>query len=65
MTTNASPADTVDAHPRRWLALALLGTAQFMLILDVTVVAVALPQMTIDLGLSREAVTWVVAAYTL
>ncbi|GAA4971443.1 MFS transporter [Pseudonocardia tropica] len=36
-----------------------------MLILDVTVVAVALPQMGVDLGLSREAVTWVVAAYTL
>ena len=52
-------------HPRRWLALALLGTAQFMLILDVTVVAIALPQMGADLSLSREAVTWVVAAYTL
>ncbi|WP_277211650.1 MFS transporter [Isoptericola croceus] len=42
-----------------------MGTAQFMLILDVTVVAVALPQMTTDLDLSREAVTWVVAAYAL
>ncbi|MBY6482663.1 MFS transporter, partial [Rhodococcus sp. BP-266] len=36
-----------------------------MLILDVTVVAIALPQMGMDLALSREAVTWVVAAYTL
>ncbi|MGC5617643.1 MFS transporter [Georgenia sp. Z1491] len=52
------------AHPKRWLALGLLGTAQFMLILDVTVVAIALPQMGLDLNLSREAMTWVVAAYT-
>ena len=51
-------------HPKRWLALGLLGTAQFMLILDVTVVAIALPQMGLDLNLSREAMTWVVAAYT-
>lgn len=52
-------------NPKRWLALALLGTAQFMLILDVTVVAIALPQIGTDLSLSREALTWVVAAYTL
>lgn len=65
MTAHTTATAAVGAHPRRWLALALLGIAQFMLILDVTVVAVALPQMSIDLGLSREAVTWVVAAYTL
>lgn len=64
-TSEARPPTTAGAHPRRWTALALLGTAQFMLILDVTVVAVALPQMSLDLALSREAVTWVVAAYTL
>jgi EmrB/QacA subfamily drug resistance transporter len=49
----------------RWRALALLGVAQFMLILDVTVVAIALPHMGVDLGLSRETLTWVVSAYTL
>lgn len=65
MSTETSSERIVEAHPRRWLALALLGVAQFMLILDVTVVAVALPQMAADLNLSREAVTWVVAAYTL
>lgn len=65
MRAETPPAVSVGAHPRRWLALALLGAAQFMLILDVTVVAVALPQMTEDLNLSRAAVTWVVAAYTL
>ncbi|MBM0260317.1 MFS transporter [Micromonospora sp. 4G55] len=45
--------------------LALLGVAQFMLILDVTVVVIALPDIGADLGLQRETLTWVVSAYTL
>ncbi|MEV0899952.1 MFS transporter [Actinoplanes sp. NPDC049802] len=57
--------DTVTAHPLRWRILAFLGVAQLMLILDVTIVAIALPHMEIDLGLSRAAVTWTVSAYTL
>jgi EmrB/QacA subfamily drug resistance transporter len=64
-TAKTTPEASEGVHPKRWIALALLGTAQFMLILDVTVVAIALPQMGADLSLSREALTWVVAAYTL
>lgn len=64
MTTHPPSGTETSTFPQRWLALALLGTAQFMLILDVTVVAIALPQMEADLSLSREALTWVVAAYT-
>ncbi|TWD74782.1 EmrB/QacA subfamily drug resistance transporter [Kribbella amoyensis] len=56
---------TVAADPRRWRMLALLGIAQFMLILDVTVVAIALPHIGIELGLERDTLTWVVSAYTL
>ena len=56
---------TAAVDPRRWQMLALLGVAQFMLILDVTVVAIALPHIGADLALSREALTWVVSAYTL
>ncbi|MFE1546633.1 MFS transporter [Streptomyces sp. NPDC058718] len=52
-------------HPRRWTALALICAAQFMLILDVTVVNVALPSLSADLDLGRTALTWVVTAYTL
>ncbi|MCP2247345.1 DHA2 family efflux MFS transporter permease subunit [Lentzea aerocolonigenes] len=48
-----------------WWVLVLLSLAQFMVILDVTVVNVALPQMAIDLSLDRAALTWVVTAYTL
>lgn len=64
MASPISDTSATGAHPWRWLALGLLGTAQFMLILDVTVVAIALPQMEDDLDLSRVALTWVVAAYT-
>ncbi|MEU4512939.1 MFS transporter [Nonomuraea wenchangensis] len=48
-----------------WGVLVLLCLAQFMLIVDITVVQVALPSIGTDLGLGREALTWVVTAYTL
>src|SRR5215218_3382771 len=54
-----------SADPRRWKALAVLSLAQFMLILDLTVVNVALPDLGADLGLSRTAFTWVVSVYGL
>jgi EmrB/QacA subfamily drug resistance transporter len=57
--------ETVAADPRRWRVLTLLGIAQFMLVLDVTVVAIALPHIGTDLGLDRGTLTWVVSAYTL
>ncbi|MBS2551340.1 MFS transporter [Catenulispora sp. NL8] len=50
---------------RRWTALTLLCLAQFMLIIDITAVNLALPSMTTGLSLSRQALTWVPAAYTL
>ncbi|MGH3385768.1 MAG: MFS transporter [Nocardioidaceae bacterium] len=52
-------------HPQRWKILGFLGVAQLMLILDVTVVAIALPHLATDLGLARDTVTWVVSGYTL
>ena len=58
------PQSTTTANPRRWQLLWLLAVAQFMLILDVTVVALALPHMQADLGLSRQELTWVVTGYT-
>ncbi|MEU4292053.1 MFS transporter [Kribbella sp. NPDC026596] len=54
-----------ERNPQRWRLLGLLAVAQFMLILDVTVVAIALPNIETDLGLRRETLTWVVSAYTL
>jgi MFS family permease len=49
----------------RWPALGLLGLAQLMLILDITVVAIALPDMGAELDLGRAALTWVVSGYAL
>ncbi|PSL51980.1 EmrB/QacA subfamily drug resistance transporter [Saccharothrix carnea] len=51
--------------PRRWKALAAICTAQFMLMLDLTVINVALPDLGADLGLSRVAFTWAVSVYVL
>lgn len=51
--------------PRRWSALVLLCIAQFMLILDVTVINVALPSIGSALHLDRAWLTWAVTAYTL
>jgi EmrB/QacA subfamily drug resistance transporter len=51
--------------PRKWLALALLSTVQFMVVLDVAIVNVALPSIQVDLGFSQENLQWVVSAYAL
>src|SRR5215468_7233477 len=57
------PRESPDPH--RWKALAVVSVAQFMLILDLTVVNVALPDLGADLGLSRTAFTWAVSVYGL
>ncbi|CAL9329423.1 Multidrug resistance protein Stp [Streptomyces sp. enrichment culture] len=62
-TAETHPEPTV--HPRRWTLLTLLCLSQFMLIVDVTVINVALPSIGADLHLSRETLTWAVTAYTL
>ncbi len=49
----------------RWLVLAVLAVAQFMVVLDVTIVNVALPAIQTDLGFSVDGLQWVVNAYTL
>jgi EmrB/QacA subfamily drug resistance transporter len=54
-----------SADPRRWKALAAVSLAQFMLILDLTVVNVALPDLGADLDLSRTAFTWTISIYVL
>ncbi|GAB2990165.1 MFS transporter [Nocardioides montaniterrae] len=56
---------TIESDPRRWKALGVLGLIQFMLILDVTVVNVALPSIQTDLKMSEASLAWVVEAYVL
>src|SRR4051812_4059129 len=52
-------------HSRRWLALSVLALAQFMVVLDVTIVNVALPAIQAALDFSPAGLQWVVNAYTL
>src|SRR5437763_6784423 len=56
---------TTTPDPRRWKALGVLALIQFMLVLDITVVTVALPQIQDDLGFSRAGLAWVVNGYVL
>jgi EmrB/QacA subfamily drug resistance transporter len=57
--------DQTKAQQRKWWALALLATAQFVVVLDASVVNVALPSIGRDLQLSREGLAWLVNAYVL
>jgi EmrB/QacA subfamily drug resistance transporter len=50
---------------RRWLALAVIVAAQFMVVLDVAIVNVALPSIKTDLDFSQESLQWVITAYSI
>jgi EmrB/QacA subfamily drug resistance transporter len=50
---------------RKWFALALLLGVQFMVVLDIAIVNVALPSIQTDLGFSQGNLQWVVSAYAL
>src|SRR4051794_12197913 len=52
-------------HERRWLILAVLGIAQLMVILDATIVNIALPSAQEALGFSDSSRQWIVTAYAL
>jgi EmrB/QacA subfamily drug resistance transporter len=60
----ANPAD-VEQDRRRWWALAVIVAAQFMVVLDVAIVNVALPSIKTDLHFSQESLQWVITAYSL
>src|SRR5438067_751499 len=50
---------------RKWLALAVIVAAQFMVVLDVAIVNVALPSIKTDLHFSQEGLQWVITAYSI
>jgi EmrB/QacA subfamily drug resistance transporter len=54
-----------ETQRSKWLALALLATAQFVVVLDASIVNVALPSIGRDLNFSQDNLSWVVNAYTL
>src|SRR5215203_6197823 len=59
------PASFLESSRRRWIAMALLAAAQFVVVLDAAIVNVALPSIGTDLDFSQENLSWVVNAYTL
>ena len=63
MTTTSRPPTT--ATRRRWLGLGLIATAQFVAIMDTSIVGVALPDMQAALGFTPETLTWVFNAYVI
>lgn len=62
MSTTASVA---IPDPKRWGALVVIAIAQLMVVLDASIVNIALPSMQIDLGISDADRQWVITAYTL
>src|SRR5947209_12445631 len=61
----ALPAAMSRPDPRRWIALAVIVAAQFMVVLDVAIVNVALPSIKTDLHFTQESLQWVVTAYAI
>src|SRR4028119_567555 len=54
-----------SAHPRRWTALAVIALAQFVVIMDTSIIGVALPEIQADLGFTPENLSWVFNAYVI
>ncbi len=66
-TSGRLPAGSADAHPsdRRWLVLAVLCLSVFLVVVDNTIVNVALPTLNRSLGASISSLQWIVDAYSL
>ncbi|MCW2994620.1 MAG: transporter [Conexibacter sp.] len=71
MPTTTAPAPPASGpaaatlDPRRWLALALLAVAQFVVVLDASIMNIALPSIGTELHVSTDTLSWVVNAYVL
>ena len=69
MSANPRATNTIELEPGRhvaaWLVLALVCIGQFMVVLDASIVNVALPSIQHDLHFSSSGLQWVINAYTL
>jgi hypothetical protein len=63
--TNLMSVASTDREPNRWAVLALLGVAQLMVVLDATIVTIAIPSAQKALHFSTESRQWIVTAYAL
>src|SRR5215213_6333088 len=59
------PTSATEPYPKRWLALAVIAVTVLMVILDATIVNIALPAVSADLDISAATQQWIVTAYTL
>src|SRR5918999_4161933 len=64
-TVEESPTGAAPVDPKRWLALLVIAIAQLMVVLDATIVNIAMPSAQADLGISDANRQWIVTAYTL
>jgi EmrB/QacA subfamily drug resistance transporter len=64
-TRTGEPATPTDPDPHRWWGLVVIALAQLMVVLDSTIVNIALPSAQRDLGMSDGSRQWVITAYTL
>lgn len=62
---SVNPAGVDEPDPKRWLALGVIAVAQLMIVLDASIVNIALPSAQKDLGISDADRQWVITAYTL
>ncbi|MDM7830315.1 MFS transporter [Cellulomonas edaphi] len=58
-------ADHTEPDPRRWIILAVIAIAQLMIVLDSSIMTIALPSAAVDLKISQENFQWGITAYTL
>ncbi|MET7981538.1 MULTISPECIES: MFS transporter [unclassified Streptomyces] len=65
VTRTGEPEAPVGSDPHRWWALVIIALAQLMVVLDATIVNIALPSAQRDLGMSDGNRQWVITAYTL
>ena len=66
MTSESLPHGAAEnTDRRRWIVLALLVAAQFMVVLDIAIVNVALPSIKTDLHFSQVSLQWVITAYSI
>ncbi|MCX4706879.1 MFS transporter [Streptomyces sp. NBC_01373] len=64
-TAQATAKAAADSHSNRWKALTFIALAQLMVVLDATIVNIALPSAQQDLGISDGNRQWVITAYAL
>ncbi|MFE5539564.1 DHA2 family efflux MFS transporter permease subunit [Streptomyces sp. NPDC056492] len=64
-TASAVPGAAAPPDPRRWWILAVIGLAQLMVVLDATIVNIALPSAQAGLGFSDDQRQWVVTSYAI